>query len=117
MEMTLKRFDIVLVDFGEVIGSEQGGLRPVLIVQNDTGNTYARTTIVMPLTSVQKNVNQPTHTIIKKGGTSNLTKDSMVLGEAIRQISEKRIKKFIGCVTDYAEQEAIKRVYLANFGI
>ena len=64
--MTLKRFDVVLVDFGhDVIGSEQGGVRPALVIQNDIGNLHSDTTIVMPFTSKKKNLYQPTHTLLK----------------------------------------------------
>jgi len=117
MKQELKRFDVVLVDFGQdVIGSEQGGQRPALIIQNDLGNTYSPTTIVLPITSVLKNLHQPTHTLIKNGFEKGLEKDSMILGEAIRQVSEKRILKYLGKITDKNEQEEIKRVYFANFG-
>ena len=89
MTHDLKRYDIVLVDFGlNVIDSEQGGIRPAVIIQNDVGNFYSSTTIVMPLTSQVKNLNQPTHTLIEKGNDKGLVEDSMVLGECMRQISE-----------------------------
>ena len=65
--MTLKRFDVVLVDFGsDVIGSEQGGIRPALVIQNNIGNLHSDTTIVMPCTSKKKNLFQPTHTLLKR---------------------------------------------------
>lgn len=117
MKQRLKRFDIVLVDFGaNVIDSEQGGVRPALIIQNDIGNLYSSTTIVMPLTSQIKNLNQPTHTLIERGNDKGLVEDSMVLGECMRQISEKRIIKYLGCISDEKEKREIKRVYDANFG-
>lgn len=112
-----KRFDIVLVDFGsEAIDSEQSGIRPGLIVQNDMGNTYSSTTIVLPLSTVKKKLTQPTHALIKKGKEKGLEKDSVLLGECIRQISEKRIIKYMGRVTNSKEQKAIKAAYDANFG-
>lgn len=116
----LKKYDIVLVDFGnDVLDGEQGGIRPGLIIQNDVGNYYSNTTIVMmvmPLsTKIHKNRKQPTHTLLKKG-ESGLTQDSLLLGECMRQISEKRIIKYIGKVTDEIEKYNIKQVYLANFG-
>jgi mRNA interferase MazF len=117
MTQDLKRYDIVLVDFGrEAIGSEQGGIRPALIIQNDIGNFYSSTTIVMPLTTQIKSLNQPTHTLIEKGNDKGLADDSMVLGECMRQISEKRIIKYLGCISDEKEKREIKRVYDANFG-
>lgn len=117
MKQNFKRFDVVLVDFGkEAIGSEQGGIRPALIIQNDIGNFYSSTTIVMPLTTQIKYLNQPTHTLIEKGIDKGLIEDSMVLGECMRQISEKRIIKYLGCISDEIEKKEIKRVYDANFG-
>lgn len=118
MKQNLKRFDIILVDFGEnTIDSEQGGIRPALIIQNNVGNLYSSTTLVMPLSSkTNKSPNQPTHTLLKKGRTTGLIQDSIVLGECIRQISEKRIKKYIGFVSDKQDKMEIKRVYDANFG-
>lgn len=118
MTNNLKRFDIVLVDFGkDIIGSEQGGKRPACIIQNDIGNLHSSTTIVMPLSSnTNKNPNQPTHTLIKKGVNKGLSVDSLVLGECLRQISEKRIVEYLGCITCEKEKKEIKRVYDANFG-
>lgn len=115
--MTLKRFDVVIVDFGaDVVGSEQGGIRPALIVQNDVGNLHSDTTIVMPLTSRQKNLYQPTHTLLKKDKENGLSIDSVLLGECIRQISKRRIKKYLGCITNDSQKTEIRRVYSANFG-
>ena len=64
--MDIRRYDIVQADLGQVVGSEQGGIRPVLIIQNDTGNIHSCTTIVIPLSSRLKSLNQPTHTLIRK---------------------------------------------------
>lgn len=99
--MEVKRYDIVQADLSPVIGSEQGGIRPVLIIQNDVGNKCSPTTIVMPLTTkIFKNPNQPTHTLIKKNADTGLKMDSILLGEQMRVISNQRIKKKIGTVTD-----------------
>lgn len=117
MEMNYKRYDVVLVNFGEnTLDSEQSGMRPAVIIQNNTGNYFSNTTIVMPLSSRLKNPNQPTHTLIRKGRDKGLICDSMLLGECMRQISEKRIKKFLGSITDINERKEIRRVYDANFG-
>lgn len=106
MKMELKRFDIVLVDFGDdVIGSEQGGIRPAVIIQNNPGNTYSNSTIVMPLTKKIKKLNQPTHALLNVGGGKGITKPSMILGEKIRDISEKRIIKYLGTITDLKEKK------------
>ena len=115
MDKELKRFDIILVNFGnEYIGSEQGGIRPAIVVQNDIGNYYSPTTLVMPLTTKIKNTSQPTHTILKK--QNGLFEDSMVIGEGIRQISKERIIKFLGTLSDEKEINNIRKVYYANFG-
>lgn len=115
--MKVKRFDIVQADLSGTIGSEQGGTRPVLIIQNDIGNLHSPTTIVIPFsTKVFKNPNQPTHTLIKSSADTGLKEDSILLGEQIRVISFQRIKKKIGSVTDKNEREEIRRVYAANFG-
>ena len=117
MKNDFKRFDIVLVDFGEnIIGSEQGGKRPAIIIQNNTGNLFSSTTIVIPITSHIKNPYQSTHTLLRKGGSRGLKCDSMVLGECVKQISEERILKYIGCISSIEEKKEIKRVYDANFG-
>lgn len=115
--MEVKRFDIVQADLSGAIGSEQGGIRPVLIIQNDTGNLYSSTTIVMPFsTKTFKNPNQPTHTLIRKSADTGLKMDSILLGEQMRVISNQRIKKKIGTVTDIKEKNEIRRIYNANFG-
>lgn len=117
MEQNFKRYDVVLVNFGEnTIDSEQSGIRPAIIIQNDIGNFFSKTTIVMPLSSKIKNPNQPTHTLIRKGRDKGLIKDSILLGECMRQVSEKRIKKYLGSITDLYERNEIHRVYEANFG-
>lgn len=114
--MEVKRYDIVQADLSGTIGSEQGGIRPVLIIQNDIGNLHSSTTIVMPFSTRFKNPNQPTHTLIKKSADTGLKIDSILLGEQMRVISSQRIKKKIGCVTDENERKEIRRVYEANFG-
>ena len=117
MQNDYKRFDIVMVDFGaNTIGSEQGYTRPALIVQNNQGNSFSSCTIVIPFTHVLKGLHIPTHALIKKGAEKGLKVDSVLLGEQIRVISEKRIIKKIGSVTDKNEQREIRRVYEANFG-
>ena len=115
--MDIRRYDIVQADLGETIGSEQGGVRPVLIIQNDIGNINSSCTIIMPLSSKLKSLEMPTHTIIHKGMDNGLKTDSVVLGEQMRVISNKRIIKKIGTVTDQGTQLAIRRVYEANFGV
>lgn len=116
--MNLRQLDIVLVDFGDdVIGSEQGGVRPALVIQNDTGNTFSRTTIVMPFTSnTRKKRFQKTHVYFKCSPKLGLLKDSILQGECIRQVSEQRIIKKLGRVCDAKLVEKIRAAYYANMG-
>lgn len=114
--MDIRRYDIVQADLGQVVGSEQGGIRPVLIIQNNIGNIYSSCTIVMPLSSRLKSLSQPTHTLIRKSVDTGLKTDSVLLGEQMRVISSQRIIKKIGTVTDEKERNEIRRVYEANFG-
>lgn len=117
MQKDYKRFDIVMVDFGtNMIGSEQGYTRPALIIQNNQGNSFSSCTIVMPLTHFIKGLHIPTHTLIKRTKENGLKVDSMLLGEQIRVISEKRIIEKIGRITDEKSLKEIRRVYNANFG-
>ena len=113
--MNIRKYDIVQVKFTGTIGSEQGGIRPAVVIQNNIGNMYSNTTIVIPMTCKLKNLNQPTHTLIKKNVDNGLEKDSIVLGEQIRVISNKRIVKKIGSLVDKIEQQAIRKIYFANF--
>ena len=117
MKRDYKRFDVVLVDLGQVeFAGEQGGKRPALILQNDTGNHFSSTTLVAPLTSKIKHLNQPTHLLFKRDEEKGLKVDSMVLGECLRQISEQRIIKKLGYISSMEDKRNIKRVYDANFG-
>jgi mRNA interferase MazF len=94
MEMNIKRGDIYYADLSPVIGSEQGGLRPVLIVQNDVGNKYSPTVIAAAITSKMGKTKLPTH-IDVIGNQVGLAKDSVILLEQIRTIDKLRLKDFI----------------------
>ena len=84
----VKRGQIYYADLAPIIGSEQDGIRPVLILQNDIGNKYANTTIIAPITSANPNTYFPTHVRIKAKG---LMKESVVLLEQIRTIDKQRL--------------------------
>lgn len=117
MLQNMKKYDVLLVDFGEnTIDSEQSGIRPAVVIQNDIGNFHSSTTIVMPMTSQLKSLNQSTHTLLKKGAGKGLINDSIVLAECMRQVSKKRIIKYLGKITDINEKREIRRVYEASFG-
>lgn len=113
--MNIKAFDVILVNFGKVeFDGEQAGIRPAIVIQNELGNSHSCTTIVIPTTTKMKNANQATHTLFKKG-TGGLCQDSMLLGECVRQISDKRILKKIGNIDNLSDKLELKRIYLANF--
>ena len=98
MERKIRRGDIYYANLDPVIGSEQGGERPVLIIQNDKGNQHSPTVIVAAVTSrVNKKKSLPTHIPIE---CSSLAKDSIALLEQIRTIDKKRLKEKIGHLDD-----------------
>ena len=92
MDTTVKRGDIFYADLSPVVGSEQGGTRPVLIVQNDTGNKHSPTVIAAAITSQTNKAKLPTH-IELSGRSVGLTKDSVVLLEQIRTIDKRRLRE------------------------
>lgn len=93
MITTIKRNEIYYADLNPTQGSEQGGIRPVLILQNDVGNFHSPTTIVAPITSIQKKKYLPTHVFVR---ADVLPKDSCILLEHIRAIDKTRLREFIG---------------------
>lgn len=111
----LRMFDIVYADFSEgKSGSEQSGIHPYIIIQNNIGNKYCPTVLGMSLTSVLKKEYMPTHCIIHKTKENGLKNDSMLLGETLTQISKERIIEKIGSITDEKTQNDILNVYIAN---
>lgn len=99
MDSTVKRGDIFYADLSPVVGSEQGGTRPVLIVQNNMGNKHSPTVIAAAITSQMNKARLPTH-IELVGPTVGLTKNSVVLLEQIRTIDKKRLKEHMGRLDD-----------------
>lgn len=99
MDTNVKRGDIFYADLSPVVGSEQGGTRPVLIVQNDTGNRHSPTVIAAAITSQMGKARLPTH-ISLVGHDVGLTKDSVVLLEQIRTIDKKRLREHMGKLDD-----------------
>ncbi|WP_054875855.1 type II toxin-antitoxin system PemK/MazF family toxin [Oxobacter pfennigii] len=97
--MTVKRGDIYYADLSPVIGSEQGGVRPVLVVQNDIGNKYSPTVIVAAITSQINKAKLPTHIEISSD-EYGLNKDSVILLEQVRTIDKKRLKEKIGHINE-----------------
>ena len=116
--MEINTFDIVRVDFGDAnFAGEQGGVRPAVVIQNYYGNLYSDTTIVIPFTTKIKHIHQPTHSFFYKDESKGLTKDSMLLGECVRQVSKQRIVSKLGVITKLQEKKKVKAVYDANFGV
>jgi len=93
--VVVKRGDIYYADLSPVVGSEQGGVRPVLIIQNDIGNKYSPTVIATAITSQINKAKMPTH-IELDANEYGLSKDSVVLAEQIRTIDKRRLKEKIG---------------------
>ena len=113
--MIVKRGDIYYADLSPVIGSEQGGVRPVLVVQNDIGNKYSPTVIAAAITSQINKAKLPTHIEVdaKKYG---LAKDSVILLEQVRTIDKKRLKEKTGCLDDELMKK-VNEALLISFGL
>lgn len=94
--MVVKRGDLFYANLSPVLGSEQGGIRPVVVIQNDVGNKYSPTVIVAPITSRMNKTKLPTHVKINASEKFGLPKDSVVLLEQIRTIDKQRLKDKIG---------------------
>lgn len=113
--MNVKRGEIYMADLSPVKGSEQGGTRPVLVIQNDIGNQYSPTTIVAAITSKISKAKLPTHVEIpssKKG----LLKDSVVLLEQVRTIDKTRLKERITNISKY-QMEKINKAITISLGL
>lgn len=93
--MKIKRGDLFYADLSPVVGSEQGGVRPVIVVQNNVGNKYSPTIIVAPVTSQLNKAKLPTHVRLK-GNEFGLPKNSVALMEQLRTIDKKRLREKIG---------------------
>lgn len=115
MTIVVKRGDIFYADLSPVVGSEQGGIRPVIIVQNDIGNKYSPTVIVAAITSQINKAKLPTHVEISSE-EYGLNKDSVVLLEQIRTLDKKRLKEKIGHMTD-SDMEKVDEALLVSVGL
>ena len=109
----IKRSEVYYADLNPVRGSEQGGIRPVLILQNDIGNKHSPTTIVAAITSRQNKAKLPTHVDIQVEG---LTKNSIVLLEQVRTVDKTRLTNYVGCLDDETMHK-IDRAIVVSFGI
>lgn len=113
--MIVKRGDIFYADLSPVIGSEQGGIRPVLIVQNDIGNKYSPTVIAAAITSQINKAKMPTHIEIA-AEDFGLNKDSVILLEQIRTIDKKRLREKIGRLDDFL-MDKVNDAISISFGL
>ena len=113
--MSVKRGDIYYADLSPVVGSEQGGLRPVLIIQNDIGNRYSPTVIAAAITSRMSKTHLPTHIDIF-ADKAGLSKDSVVLLEQIRTLDKKRLKEKMGHLDDDV-MNVVNSAIAVSFGL
>jgi mRNA interferase MazF len=111
----VKRGDIYYADLSPVVGSEQGGVRPVLIIQNDIGNKYSPTVIAAAITSQINKAKMPTH-IELSADDYGLNKDSVVLLEQIRTIDKKRLREKIGHL-DLCLMKRVNSALSVSFGL
>ena len=114
MENLVKRGDIYFADLSPVVGSDQGGVRPVLVIQNDVGNRYSPTVIVSAITSQLSKAKLPTH-IELSSSDYHLPKNSVVLLEQIRTLDKRRLKEKI-TVIDEAKMKEINKALLISLG-
>ena len=115
MDTNVKRGDIFYADLSPVVGSEQGGTRPVLIVQNDTGNRHSPTVIAAAITSQTNKARLPTH-ISFAGSNYGLSKDSMVLLEQVRTIDKRRLREHMGRL-DAEMMDRVDNAIAVSFGL
>lgn len=115
MTGSVKRGDIYYADLSPVVGSEQGGLRPVLIVQNDVGNRYSPTVIAAAITSKLSKTKLPTHIDIS-GQNAGLSRDSVILLEQIRTIDKQRLKEKMGHLDEHT-MDSVRRAIEISFGL
>ena len=112
---TVRRGDIYYADLSPVVGSEQGGVRPVLIVQNDVGNRFSPTVIAAAITSQKDKTRLPTHIQLQAVG-SGLAKDSIVLLEQIRTLDKRRLKERMGRL-DEVSMNRVDQALQVSFGL
>ena len=114
--MVVKRGDMFYADLSPVVGSEQGGIRPVLIIQNNLGNKYSPTVIAAAITSQTSKNKLPTHIELDEN-TSGLKSSSVVLTEQIRTIDKSRLKEKIGHIDDSSIIDKVNNALGVSFGL
>lgn len=111
----IRRGEIYYADLSPVVGSEQGGVRPVLIVQNDVGNKFSPTVIAAAITSQVDKNNLPTH-IQVDAESCGLAKDSVVLLEQVRTIDKQRLREKMGSL-DNGDMDKVNHALSVSFGL
>lgn len=106
----VKRREIYLADLSPIVGSEQDGIRPVLVLQNDIGNKHSPTTIVAPITSKIEKTVLPTHVSVQ---AKELEKNSIILLEQIRTVDKTRLSEFIGKLDIYIMEKVDKAIVVS----
>ena len=115
VNITIKKGDIYYADLTPVVGSEQGGIRPVLIIQNDIGNYYSPTVIAAAITSRFHKHSIPTHIQLEQE-VRGLRRNSVILLEQVRTIDRMRLKRYIGSLNGSMMQK-VDRAILISFGL
>ena len=115
MDTNVRRGDIYYADLSPVVGSEQGGVRPVLIIQNDRGNLHSPTVIVAAITSRQRKAHLPIHVLLP-ARICGLRQDSVALLEQIRTLDKRRLRERMGRV-DSAVMEQVDAAIAVSFGL
>ena len=116
VDTSVKRGDIYYADLSPVVGSEQGGVRPVLIIQNDTGNRYSPTVIAAAITSQTGKAKLPTHIDLPVDHSCGLSRDSVVLLEQVRTIDKRRLKERMGAL-DGQDMGKVDHAISVSFGL
>ena len=116
VDTNVRRGDIYYADLSPVVGSEQGGVRPVLIIQNDTGNRYSPTVIAAAITSQTGKARLPTHIDLPLTENCGLTRNSMVLLEQVRTLDKRRLREKMGHVEE-GVMEKIDTAIAVSFGL
>ncbi len=111
--MIIKRGDVFYADLEPIIGSEQGGVRPVLVVQNNVGNKYSPTVVVLPISSAKK-TNIPTH--IRICNSKILLKNSVILAEQIRTIDRNRLQNYV-CSVEMEVMAKVDKALKISMGV
>ncbi len=113
-EVQFKKYDVLYANFDGNVGSEQGETRPAIVIQNNVGNKYSPTLIVLKMTSEYKKEDLPTHLLIEANNENGLRHDSMLLAEQIMTIDKIRVLDKVGRIIDRETQREVFKRFLAS---